>query len=143
MKKILTLYILLLFSLDVLAQTPEVTISNKSLEEVKSKLIYSTATANPSWTIKSETSSSITVTRACGTALKCSFMQALIGNSYSSMLQLDLTYTLIKDGNSVKVLITNASAWTQMPGGQINSQSVLDGSVDDLQSQLNEFARRF
>ncbi len=59
------------------------------------------------------------------------------------MLQLDLTYTLIKDGDSVKVLITNASAWTQMPGGQINSQSVLDGSADDLQTQLNEFVRRF
>lgn len=141
--KIIFFLILSFLSFNALAQTPEVTISNKSLEEVKSKLIYSTATANPSWSIKNETSSSVTVTRACGTALKCSFMQALIGNSYSSMLQLDLTYTLIKDGNSVKVLITNASAWTQMPGGQINSQSVLDGSIDDLQSQLNEFARRF
>lgn len=77
--KILFFLVLSFLSLNVLAQTPEVTISNKSLEEVKSKLIYSTATANPSWTIKSETSSSITVTRACGTALKCSFMQALIG----------------------------------------------------------------
>jgi uncharacterized GH25 family protein len=55
MKKILTFYILLFFSVNVFAQTPEVTISNKSLEEVKSKLIYSTATASPSWAIKSGT----------------------------------------------------------------------------------------
>ncbi len=121
----------------------EVQIDNKKLEDVKSKLIYRLSTSTPSWSIKSQASNSLTVTRPCGTSFSCTMMQALIGNSYSTMLQMDLNFVFIEDGSNVKVVVTSYDAWTQMPGGQINTQSVFAGNKKALQDSLNDFATNY
>ena len=122
--------------------TPEVLILNKKIDVVKSKLIYRLSTANPSWAIKTQSSNTLIFTRPCGAAFSCSLTQALIGNSYSTPLQLDLSFTLIEDAENVKVLAMGYDAWTQMPGGQVNTQSVFNGNKKVLQQSLDDFASK-
>jgi hypothetical protein len=121
---------------------PEVEINASSLEEVKSKYIEKVlSNGSGQWSLKEETSSTVTLTRPCGTGFSCSFTQLMIGNSRSTLLQIDLSASFFKTSNGVKIVVSKLEAWTQMPGGQINRTNMM--GADDtkvLQKELDSFA---
>jgi len=93
------------------------------------------------WSIKEDTPNMFTLTRPCGTAFFCSMTQVLIGNSRSTLLQIDLSTNFIKTQNGVKIIVSKLEAWTQMPFGQINRQDMMGANeIKTFQAQLDSFA---
>ena len=122
---------------------PEVEVKASSIEEVKSKYIEKVlSNGSGQWSLKEETPSTVTLTRPCGTAFSCSLTQVLIGNSRSTLLQIDFSTSFFKSPNGVKIVVSKLEAWTQMPGGQINRKNMM-GADDSkvLQKELDSFAR--
>lgn len=98
------------------------TIKNNNLDTVRSKLLLRLSTAENPWILKSESPSSLLVTKPCGSNFGCSLLQLTVGNSYSTPVQFDLAFTLIKDEQNIKVIVSDLSYWSQMPGGQVNTE---------------------
>ena len=69
--------------------------------------------------------------------------QALIGNSYSTPPQMEISFSWIKTNNGSKVLVSRYDMSTQMAFGQINRQTLLGNNTNfnQLVDLLNRVKR--
>lgn len=116
-------------------------ILNKKVDDVRSKLVLKLSTSDNPWSIKSESQTSLLVTRPCGSSFSCNMLQLAVGNSYSTPVQFDMGFTLVQDNQNVKVIVTGIKYWSQMPGGQINTQEMsrTSGAWSKTRESMSKF----
>lgn len=119
---------------------PEIVIGGVDLESVRSRLIDRVLSSGMH--LDSETPSRITVSREL-TGAHENLMRLALGNSYSTPVRAETAYTIINVQGGVKIY-AQSSAWTQMPGGQVNRMA-LDGNADfnAVQRGLNSLRDSF
>ena len=118
---------------------PEVAIATNDVARIKSMIIGDLV--NHGYTVEQDTEYSLTLSRRLSGGEDMVAALA-VGNSYSSNTRL-ATYTFVRDGNSVRVILA-AQIRAQMPGGQVKSQP-LDGNnsiFNTFQQQLLEFKKK-
>lgn len=118
---------------------PEITI-NASIDDIKSLLISRLQQNN--WILVSDTKYMTSFSSSCldqYDAFRCSVGQALIGNSYSTTPQLEMTLSWTEYDNSVRVMVTSYSMSTQMAFGQVNRSNMLSGSK--MHNDLTDWLR--
>lgn len=112
---------------------PEVFIPDVTVDEVKSRLIERNLSAGMN--LDSDSPSRVVVSRQME-GMQESMMRLAIGNSYSTPVRSEATFTLASINNGVKVFAA-MSAWTQMPLGQINRVPLnSDADFNAIQSSL-------
>ena len=119
---------------------PEVVINGVDVEAVRSKLMELMMSGG--LRVDSETPSRIVVSKEME-GFREGMMRMLLGNSYSTPVRVELTFTLVKINEGVKVF-AQMSAYTQMPLGQINRMD-LKGNTDfnDVQKFLNQLQNQY
>lgn len=112
---------------------PEVVIENVTVEAVHDRILERLLSKGAR--IEIDTPSRITVSKEVEGQREM-WLRLAISNSYSTPVRADLNFSIIKISSGVKVFV-QMSAWSQMPGGQIQRMD-LNGNQDfnDVQASL-------
>lgn len=114
---------------------PEVVIHNTTQEAVHDRLLDRLLTAG--MRLDSDSPSRIVASIEM-TGQREAWMRMMLGNSYSTPVRIDMAFSIIKQNNDIKIF-NQASAWTQMPGGQINRTPL--NSNEDFNSMQTSLYR--
>jgi len=119
---------------------PEV-LTSVPIEIIKDEVIR--IFVEDAWVITNDSKYSTTMTKPCGDGFGCIMGQALIGNSYSTPPQMEISFSWIKTNNGSKVLVSRYDMSTQMAFGQINRQTLLGNNTNfnQLVDLLNRVKR--
>ena len=112
---------------------PEVVIKGVDVEAVRIRIIERTMSGG--MRLDSDTPSRVVVSKEVE-GFRENMLRLALGNSYSTPVRAEIAFTMVKVPEGVKVF-SQSSAWTQMPGGQINRME-LNGNIDfnDMQTAL-------
>jgi hypothetical protein len=96
------------------------------------------------WVITNDSKYSTTMTKPCGDGFGCIMGQALIGNSYSTPPQMEVSISWIETYNGNKVMVSRYDLSTQMAFGQVNRQTLLGNNTNfnQLVDLLNRVKRK-
>ena len=120
---------------------PEVTF-NAPLDKVKEVLIP--AYLANGWSIVNDTQYATSFTKPCGDGFACAMGQVLLGNSYSTPPNFELSVSWIKVDGGTKVMVSSYNLSTQMAFGQVKRSSLMtsnsnfNGIIDDLRTFKQE-----
>ena len=100
--------------------------------------------ASDAWVITNDSNYSTTMTKPCGDGFGCIMGQALIGNSYSTPPQMEISISWIETYNGNKVMVSRYDLSTQMAFGQVNRQTLLGNNTNfnQLVDLLNRVKRK-
>lgn len=112
---------------------PEVVIKGVDVEAVHTRIIERMMSGG--MRLDSDTPSRVVVSKELE-GFRENMLRLALGNSYSTPVRAEIAFTMVKVSEGVKVF-AQSSAWTQMPGGQINRME-LNGNNDfnDMQTAL-------
>ena len=120
---------------------PEI-MTSAPLEIIKDAVIG--VFAADAWVITNDSNYSTTMTKPCGDGFGCIMGQALIGNSYSTPPQMEISISWIETYNGNKVMVSRYDLSTQMAFGQVNRQTLLGNNTNfnQLVDLLNKVKRK-
>ncbi len=107
------------------SRNPEVVIKGVDVETVRARIIERLMSGG--MRLDSETPSRIVVSQEVE-GINENLLRLSLGNANSTPVRVELAFTIVKVSEGVKVFCQR-SAWTQMPGGQINRVE-LNGNQD-------------
>lgn len=124
---------------------PEVSISKLYATKQEVKVLFVRSYQENGWAIAQDNEFSTRFSRPCGNGFSCMMGQALIGNSYSTSPNLEITLSWIEMSDKVKVIMTDFSMTTQMAYGQIRRQSMLgnNNTFNQEVQNLNSYKLHF
>lgn len=113
---------------------PEVVILSTNWQAIKQNIID--RNLRMGWMLEQETESLLLFTKVDESRSQASVLtQVLLGNSSSTSLMYEARYVLAQTASGIRVVASGAMS-TQMPGGQVNRQSITGSRFDEMQNQL-------
>lgn len=130
---------------ETLSGQPEVSIPKQYATKREVKELFVRNYQENGWAIAQDSEFSTKFIRPCGDGFSCMMGQALIGNSYSTAPNLEITLSWIEMDDKTKVIMNDYSMTTQMAFGQIKRQTMLgnNNSFNQQVKFLNSYKKYF
>jgi len=124
---------------------PEVSIPKQYATKKEVKELFVRNYQESGWALAQDNEYSSKFIRPCGDNFSCMMGKALIGNSYSTAPNLEITLSWIEMGDKTKVIMNDYSMTTQMAFGQIKRQTMLgnNNSFNQQVESLNSYKKYF